>query len=275
MMQPPYDVWRLIDTGPLSGAENMAIDEALLRCFDPAASQPVLRTYGWDPACLSLGRFQKATALDLEHCREAQVTLVRRITGGGVIYHIDELTYSIICSPEQLPAAASVKESFRELTAFLLVFYNRLGLKAGYAVDGVDDPARLGTRTDFCFAGRESFDVIINGRKIGGNAQRRMKQLVFQHGSIPIMNRSREGLTYMRDNSPEYAAATVSLAELGVVQNRERLCRELAAAFADTVGVRLVREGLSSAEKKSAEMLLLRKYGSDAWNMEGVEDGGA
>jgi len=51
--------WRLIDTGPLSGAENMAIDEALLSCFDPGRSRPILRLYGWDPPAFSYGRFQK------------------------------------------------------------------------------------------------------------------------------------------------------------------------------------------------------------------------
>ena len=57
-MSPPF--CRLIDTGPLTAAENMAIDEALLSCFDPKTSTPVLRLYGWSPPALSLGRFQQA-----------------------------------------------------------------------------------------------------------------------------------------------------------------------------------------------------------------------
>ena len=58
--------WRLIDTGPLAGADNMAVDEALLDCFDPDTSLPVLRLYGWTPPALSLGRYQQAAeVLDL------------------------------------------------------------------------------------------------------------------------------------------------------------------------------------------------------------------
>ena len=79
-------IWRLITTSPLSGAENMAIDEALLCSFDPISSQPVLRLYGWNPPTLSLGRFQKAAeVLDLERCTAEGVAVVRRMTGGGVI----------------------------------------------------------------------------------------------------------------------------------------------------------------------------------------------
>ena len=130
------ETWRLIDTGLLDGPTNMAIDEALLANFTPETSTPVLRLYGWSPPALSLGRFQKAAeVLDLDRCREAGVPIVRRITGGGVIYHAEELTYSLVCSPSHLPAATSIKESFRLLTSFLLAFYRSLGLAAEYAVD--------------------------------------------------------------------------------------------------------------------------------------------
>src|SRR4051794_9669315 len=107
--KPPLS-WRLIVSPALSGPANMAIDEALLNSFDPAGSQPVLRLYNWDPPALSLGRFQKAAeVLDLVRCRNERIDIVRRITGGGVIYHADELTYSLVCSPDQIPPAASVK----------------------------------------------------------------------------------------------------------------------------------------------------------------------
>ena len=154
-----------MNTGLEDCHTNMAIDEALLRSFDPSTSAPVLRLYGWNPPALSMGRFQKAgQALDLERCSVEGVPVVRRITGGGVIYHADELTYSIICSPEQIPWTTSLKDSFRVLTRFLLNFYRRLGLDASYAQDAAPAGYRLGVRTDFCFAGRESFDILVNGR---------------------------------------------------------------------------------------------------------------
>lgn len=249
----------------------MAIDEALLRSFDPATSLPVLRLYGWSPPALSLGRFQKPTEeLDLERCRAAGVPLVRRITGGGVIYHADELTYSLICSPDQIPPASSIKDSFRVLTAFLLSFYRTLGLEAGYALDAAPDKSRLGERTAFCFAGRESFDILVNGRKIGGNAQRRTRGIIFQHGSIPLLNRVETGLNYMRDSSPETLDCVVSLSECGVTTERSALAQRLAAACGLEFGVELYNDSCSPNEREWAGRLRETKYATDHWNLEGV-----
>ena len=266
------DTWRLIVTPPLSGAENMAIDEALLRAFDPVGSEPLFRLYGWNPPTLSLGRFQNAAeVLDLERCRADGVAVVRRITGGGVIYHADELTYSLVCSPEQIPPASSVKDSFRVLTGFLLSFYRSLGIDAAYAVDAAPEGTRLGERTPFCFAGKESFDILADGRKIGGNAQRRLKGAIFQHGSIPLVNRAADGLSYMRDQAPAYAAGAASLDEYGVVDGRDWLIALLGSTFGDQFAVTMRDDHLTADEQRSCDALLAGRYRSDLWNLEGVD----
>lgn len=250
----------------------MAVDEALLRSFDPATSLPVLRLYGWNPPSLSMGRFQKAAeVLDLERCRADGVAVVRRVTGGGVIYHADELTYSLVCSPEQIPAAESVKDSFRVLTGFLLAFYRGLGLEAAYAHETAPAGTRFGERTPFCFAGRESFDILAAGRKIGGNAQRRLKGIIFQHGSIPLQNRAGTGLYYMREQAPEHVAGTASLAEYGVSADRDSLVNDIMTAFSRCFGVAFRNDSLTEPEQADMERLLLSKYLKEQWNLEGVE----
>jgi lipoyl(octanoyl) transferase len=262
--------WRYIDSDISPGPLNMATDEALLCLFDPEDSEPILRTYGWEPAALSLGRFQKSgEALDLNLCSSNDVSIVRRVSGGGTIYHADELTYCIVCSPEQFPSAASVKDSFRLLTGFLIDFYHTLGLNACYAVDTASDAERLGLRTAFCFAGKETFDILINGKKIGGNAQRRQKNVIFQHGSIPIINRAQYGLQYMNDRSPGYAEHTVSLCDCGVSAEFTQLKRMLVAAFRRHMGVETLLGCLSQEEQRMSQELLLKKYTSDRWNLQG------
>ena len=271
MTEHPAKSWRLIDTGSLPGPVNMAIDEALLRFFDPTTSSPILRLYGWSPPALSLGRFQNAAqVLNLERCQEDGVAVVRRITGGGVIYHADELTYSIVCAPGQIPPAVSVKDSFRVLTGFLLAFYCRLGLNAAYALDAAPKGARLGERTAFCFAGKESFDILANGCKIGGNAQRRMKGLIFQHGSIPLVNRAHTGLGYMREQEAELAHGATALADCGIAAGPGSLRQDLISAFSDCFTVKLCEDQLSAQEQACAEQLSRMKYASDTWNLEGV-----
>jgi lipoate-protein ligase A len=265
--------WRLIDTGPLDGVANMAIDEALLTSFAAGSSAPVLRLYGWDPPALSLGRYQQVEeVLDLEACSQSCVTLVRRITGGGVIYHARELTYSMVCAPAHVPPAGSIKESFRHLTAFLLGFYRSLGLNAGYAVDRLPQGTRLGTRTPLCFAGHEAFDILINGKKIGGNAQRRTRLAIFQHGSIPLESTLAEGRELFRVFPPGVLDSTTSLADQGVTLPPATLAELLVASFQETLGIDLVRDTLSGAETDLVAQLQRGKYGGASWNLKGESD---
>jgi lipoyl(octanoyl) transferase len=267
--------WRFIDNGPRNGSSNMAVDEALLTCFDPGVSRPVFRIYGWEPPALSLGRFQKAREiLDHERCSAAAMPVVRRITGGGVIYHADELTYSIVCSPDHVPPAASIKESFRVLTSFLVRFYERLGLNPCYAMESFPDRNGPGERSPFCFAGRESYDILIAGKKIGGNAQRRLKNVIFQHGSIPLVNRAEFGAAFLNRPPVGIGAATAALFELGVDSTRDELRRLMAESFAETLPAALEGDSLTGEEESTADRLTLHKHSLSSWVWEGLENGG-
>lgn len=259
-----------MDTGPLAGPANMAVDEALLQHFDHVASQPVLRLYGWEPPAFSVGRFQRAEeALHLERCTAAGIPVVRRITGGGVIYHAAELTYAVVCAPRHISDARGVKESFRALTGFLLRFYGDLGIDASWAVDSRSRDGRLGVRTPLCFAGQEEYDIVADGRKIGGNAQRRLKDVIFQHGSVPLCCALAEALPFFRETPPGLLEGATSLAELGVSADPAWLRERLAAAFGEALGVALVPSTLSAEEKATAARLGAERYGEDAWNIHG------
>lgn len=249
--------WRLIDTGPLSGPENMAIDEALLNCFVPDSSLPTLRLYGWTPPAFSCGRFQKPEEiLQLAECRKDNIPVVRRITGGGVIYHAGELTYSLVCPVAVLPDNRNVRGAFFHLTAFLLDFYRSLGLAPCHAAHYYRDGRPLGVRTPLCFAGTESCDILLGGKKIGGNAQRRLKETVFQHGSIPLRQMAGIGAHYLTTPAPGLLEATTSLAGEGVLLPRDRLAELLAQSFAERMKVTLTPGTLNGAEQKSAAVLM-------------------
>lgn len=252
--------WRLIDTGKCDGRTNMAIDEALLAEFDPASSLPVFRVYGWNPPALSLGRFQKPEeVLDLDRCRTMGVSVVRRVTGGGVIYHADELTYALVCSPGHLPDSGTVKGSFRSLTGFILDFYRHLGLDPSYASESPRPGERLGQRTEFCFAGRESCDILVGGRKIGGNAQRRLRHAVLQHGSIPLVNRAAEGALFLRTPPLALDTETLALHDTGVCPDEVLLRTLLIDAFSAAQAVEFVPSELTSHEREIAESLKVKQ----------------
>lgn len=110
----------------------------------------------------------------------------------------------------------------------------------------------LGERTALCFAGVESCDILINGKKIGGNAQRRLKKVIFQHGSIPLVQMADKGDDYLLHPDSTITARTTSLEELGAPLERERLVNLLAAAFEESLGVSLKTGRLRLEERECA-----------------------
>ena len=241
--------FRLIDTGPRPGPENMAIDAALLDCFRPEEDRPVLRLYGWEPPAFSCGRFQQPEQiLDLDRCRRDGIPVVRRITGGGVLFHAAELTYSLVCPVAFAGSSRGVKEAFFHLTSFLLRFYRDLGLAPAHPPHHFGGATRLGGRTPLCFAGIETCDIIVAGRKLGGNAQRRLKNAVFQHGSIPLRQMAGIGAQYLLTANSDLTAGTTALADQGITLDRNDLAGRLAAVFAGTFAVERQPDRLSADE---------------------------
>ncbi len=183
--------WRFLLSPPASGPRNMAIDEALVQSVQ-AGGLPIFRLYSWDPHTLSLGRFQKASEdLDPEGLVHTQMPVVRRMTGGGALYHGEDFTYSLACTQEDL-GELNVKQSFRLLCTFLVETWRGMGWDAGFALDLDPQALDLGVKTPVCFAGREEYDILVRSsktqffQKLGGNAQKRLRQVIFQHGSVPI-----------------------------------------------------------------------------------------
>ncbi len=84
----PHAEWRLIvETEPRTGAANMALDEAIMDAVAADRSPPTLRFYQWEPPCLSLGKRQPLSGIDLAACLRDGMDVVRRATGGLAILH--------------------------------------------------------------------------------------------------------------------------------------------------------------------------------------------
>ena len=111
----------------------------------------------------------------------------------------------------------------------------------------------------------------MNGRKIGGNAQRRSRQIIFQHGSIPVQNRVQQGLNYLKIRPQGIDQITTCLVDEGCAADYELLKQSLLQQFAAQLGVELQPDGLTEQEQALAERLTHEKYGADCWNLEGNE----
>ena len=178
------------DATPHAAALNMAIDEALLE----TATIPLIRFYRWHSPALSFGYFGKFVEV-AEYAPERD--LVRRWTGGGIVFHGDDVTYSIVIPASDPAFAESSLAIYEKVHRALCEALAAAGQCA--TVARVDDPGRRGvaiavTRSGItdasnnCFANPVHADVMIDGRKIAGAAQRRTRRGLLQQGSIQGVN---------------------------------------------------------------------------------------
>jgi len=178
-------VWRLILSPPAGGAENMALDVAILESVAAARSPATLRLYAWTPPCLSLGHAQSIESVDLYGLRELGWDLVRRPTGGRAILHTDELTYAVAGTAANPLLAGGVLPSYQRLSAGLFQGLRLLGLGAQLQSSPNPAPSVNGS-SPICFEVPGPFELTWAGRKLLGSAQLRRSGAVLQHGSLPL-----------------------------------------------------------------------------------------
>lgn len=180
----PRAHWRLLlEREPRPGAENMALDEAIMDAVAAGAAPPTLRFYQWAPPCLSLGKRQPLDGVDLARCRAGGVDVVRRATGGWAILHTDELTYSIAARPDDPRAEGAILDAYRRLSQGLVAGLRLLGMDA--TMNPVH-PSGAVYASAACFEAPSAYEIVAEGRKLMGSAQARPAGRVLQHGSLPL-----------------------------------------------------------------------------------------
>lgn len=247
----------------------MAIDEAILVAYRMGIAPATLRTYGWNSGCVSLGCFQKVhEVLNAEYLQHPDNLFVRRMTAGEAFIHGEDISYSAVCSLNDLYCPSSIKQSYQTLGAFLINMYQSLGLQVAYAYQRHDDNMAQ-AQSAFCLAMRRDFDILVGKRKIGGNAQRRMKDSILQHGSIPLSINYNNASFVFNENVSALKEVTISLREaLGNDNDIDmfQLSAMIKRAFEKTFSVSLTQGVLSSYEERLALQLYREKYNHAEWN---------
>jgi len=242
----------------------MAIDEAVLNARIKGVVSDTLRFYRWRPSAVSMGKFQKAeTEVQLENCKRQSVDVVRRISGGGTVYHDseDEVTYSIIARKESLKAN-DLGEVYSRIYA---------GLKEALEILRVTADFNEGRA-------RACPNLTVNGRKISGSAQCHRRGIVLQHGTILVRVNLEKMFTYLRVPWAENCMQVVSVArhkitslydELGKDVSIEEINTALANGFQKALDIELVEGELTPCEIQLEERLCRQKYATDDWNLRG------
>ncbi len=203
----------IIDNEHLSAKENMHIDKELFYSFKKG-DETLLRLYTWEE-CFTYGVSQDIEKLDFRYGK----SYAKRITGGGILLHGHDVSYCIITSTDSLKNM-SVKKSYEYLCDFLMRFYKKVGLKPSFAKDL--DSITL-KKSCYCQVGFEPYDIIVDNKKIGGNAQKRARDKLLQHGSIPL-------------KKIEYPFGGYSLEDFGVNLSEKEAIKMLLEAFKESYG---------------------------------------
>ncbi len=174
--------WLLLNSGECDAAFNMAMDEALL---DRASrlGKPVLRFYGWTEPAATFGYFQKFA--DVERATPLR-PLIRRPTGGGIVPHDADWTYSLIVPPGHEWHLLKAEASYRRIHEWIQAAFTRLEIETELASDRrKSEISHLKSQIpSACFIGHEKFDLLWRGKKIAGAAQRRNNLGLLIQGSV-------------------------------------------------------------------------------------------
>lgn len=250
---------RIIPFQKFNGAINMALDSILAEKAG-AESDPVLRFYGWEPFCLSLGRHQNAALIDRKRMQADGVHLVRRPTGGSAVLHANELTYSLIV-PGGRERHHEIYRLFHHILAQAL---NRLQYDVTLHNHQDSENYLKDKKTSFACFNRPAFtEIKYRYKKVVGSAQRLLPNALLQHGSVLLSGSQTDVLRYLSITETEkkrlYDAlrqSAVSLEEINShtleVQTLEKAIKE---QFACSGVNSIYSKNASDAELRAAEKM--------------------
>ena len=240
--------WRLLIHSPKDAFANMAIDEAILK-----EGHPTLRFYSWKPSAISVGYFQSiAEEVNIQECKNKNIDIVRRITGGGAVFHDEkgEITYSFVCPKNLIPE--KILDSYQLICSSIAHGLKRFGLDAKHT--GIND-------------------IIVNKKKISGSAQTRRYDNVLQHGTILLKVDIDKMFTLLRVSKEKISDKEIKVAEERVTSierelgsiDREDVIRAIEKGFNENMNLEFFEGALTEKENEISNGLR-DKYESKKWN---------
>jgi len=252
----------LVDDAPHKGSLNMAVDEFL---FDSLTDEPrtFLRFYQWDRPTASLGYSQTAgNVLDLAFCMAKGIDVVRRITGGKMVLHHQEITYAV-ASSDQSVFSPTLGGSYKIISRALMNGLVKMGLQPSLAQKA---PLFYAKGNLPCFSRPAQDEIEVGGKKIVGSAQKRAAIKFLQHGSIPLQHDEALLRSVSRlKASPEEIRMTSLSETLGRAVDFRWAVNHLVDGFADFFKVNFTTLRFTKDEWAKIKDLQKKKYGNNDW----------
>ncbi len=273
--------WRFLVTGKDNAFFNMALDEAILILCLEQKLPPTLRLYQWEATSVSVGYSQKIKeALDLNLCKDKEIDVVRRLTGGRTVLHGDDLTYSFCSSEDYYDILGkNVNESYERISRAFLLALKHLHIKGSW-IKGTKKNISERRNYDLkapCFLSSSRYEINVNGKKLIGSAQKRFKDVFIQQGSI-LLRRSEANLAELSPKKDEkemirmgLKGSSVAFEEImGKDQKDASLISLIEATqygFEKFFSVKLELKEVTKKELNLAKKLVVEKYFCSKWNL--------
>lgn len=260
---PQEKEWLLIvDKKPLSGSLNMAVDGYLFQSLGEKP-QTYLRFYCWERPTVSLGYSQNIQkVVDVDCCRQKGIDIVRRMTGGKLVLHHKEATYSV-ASSDVHTFGSSLADSYRLISLGLMRGLEKMGLEPCLAGRPPESYAR-GNLPCFSFPARN--EVEVRGKKIVGSAQKRSGSKFIQHGSIPLEGDEGllESVSFLKGERSKLRMISLSEALERPVDFQSAVdC--LISGMAEFFRIKLRPMVFDDRDKKAILKIQKKKYANNEW----------
>jgi len=230
-----------------NGYLSMGLDESLLLLRANELIPDTFRFYSFSPSCVSIGYFQSLkSSIDMDYCNRNNIDYVRRITGGGNVFHdcSGEITYSVVISERNVPE--NILDSFEFLYGGIII-----GLK------------KLNINVEF----KPLNDLMLNSKKLSGSAQTRKFGVILQHGTLMYNTNIElmERILRISDKKIEIKKRVTTLTNEGYNFEKQELIKSLKEGFEEIYG-ESNEENISNEELNIARKLSKEKYETKEWN---------
>jgi lipoate-protein ligase A len=258
-------VWRFIDSGRCDAFYNMALDESLSISVRTGYSSPILRLYGWDRHAVSLGYFQKTSAVDLLYCAGRNIPVVRRPTGGRAVLHGDELTYSFSCRTDTGPFSKGLLDSYEKIGNALCLALGKIGIAT--ETKKRREKGKVLTGSPLCFQSSSYGEILMGGRKMIGAAQKRWEDGMLQQGAIPfVMDEGEMRQIFRIEENADLTGHMTGVCNLVEDLDRDEFKNIVRSSFEEAFGITFLESIPTPEEEALAHDLRIRKYLRKEWN---------
>jgi lipoate-protein ligase A len=223
--------WKEIDTGVASAEENMRLDAQMLE----AVQQPILHFYEWERPSITFGHFiEPSKFLNLSSAAARGIDCARRPTGGGIVFHLWDLAFSVLVPAQSNFFSLNTLDNYAFVNqAVLRAVQNFLGKDENLSLTSQDLAAASVDCKRFCMAQPTKYDVVLQGRKIAGAAQRKTKQGFLHQGTIALMLPDRDVLRDVLHDGGIAEAMMAHTYPLGGSKNLDEARKELKQLLRD------------------------------------------